>query len=410
MVITNKWIKIALFNLLLVSLWGLLMRYKIVFPLRIVEQKHLLHAHSHFAFTGWISHAIYISIVYSLSKRIEVRKLEKYFIVIIGNLLSAYGMLIAFSLQGYAVFSIIFSTLSLLIFYLFTIFLLNDLKRIKDYFPAGKWYKAAVFLGVLSTAGTFYLVKMMVTKSTEQNQYLASIYFYLHFQYNGWFLFAAFGLIVEWLQSRIRSYREDPFVFRLFFFSSFPCYFLSTLWAKLPVWLYVIVVVAAIAQTIGWILFLKHIVSVKNRFTEKIATFVRNILLLSLVAYSVKMLLQLASVIPAVSRLAFGFRSIVIAYLHLILLGAFTLFFIGYFLGNKFIILNKLFFTATASFIAGIILNELVLMLQGAAGIFFIALPGANEALFYIALLLFISLVLLFISQCLKKNKYHSAI
>ncbi|MCG7859310.1 hypothetical protein MD537_20200, partial [Flavihumibacter sediminis] len=51
----NKWIRLALFNLLLVALAGLVLRLKILLPLPWIHHKHLLHAHSHFAFAGWIS-------------------------------------------------------------------------------------------------------------------------------------------------------------------------------------------------------------------------------------------------------------------------------------------------------------------------------------------------------------------
>ena len=44
------WFRIAVFNLLLA--FGVLLRYKIAYSLPFMQQKHMLHAHSHFAFTG----------------------------------------------------------------------------------------------------------------------------------------------------------------------------------------------------------------------------------------------------------------------------------------------------------------------------------------------------------------------
>lgn len=408
MIITNKWVKLALLNIFLVSLIGLLMRYKIVFPMPGIEQKYLLHAHSHFAFVGWVSHVLFMLIAANLGKYLPRKLLRKYDYIIVINLISAYGMLVTFSIQGYAFFSITFSTLSIFVFYLFSVFLLMDLKKINVDYPASKWYKAAVFLGVLSTAGTFYLVKMMVTKSINQDHYLGAIYFYLHFQYNGWFLFAAFGIISEWLQNKLVAWREDRRIFWLFFLSSIPCYFLSTLWAKLPVWLYVLVVLATLAQTIGWFLFAKQIIALKNNFAQKISRLARNLFVLVIVAFTLKILLQLGSVVPLLSKLAFGFRSIVIAYLHLILLGVFTIFFIAYFFSEKMIRITKLSIMSASAFVVGIILNEFVLMVQGAAGISFRAVPYANEALFYITVGMFVSLLLLFISQ-FTRNSHHSS-
>lgn len=50
-----KWYRVALFNLVVLAFLGIVLRYKIIFNLSFVEQKNVLHAHSHFAFNGWIS-------------------------------------------------------------------------------------------------------------------------------------------------------------------------------------------------------------------------------------------------------------------------------------------------------------------------------------------------------------------
>ncbi len=56
----QKWIKICFINLLIVALLGVTLRYKIAFSLPFVDQKHLLHGHSHFAFAGWITQIIQV--------------------------------------------------------------------------------------------------------------------------------------------------------------------------------------------------------------------------------------------------------------------------------------------------------------------------------------------------------------
>ena len=50
---TTFWIRFSIFNLMLVALIGLLMRYKILFEFPLLDQKSLQHSHSHFAFAGW---------------------------------------------------------------------------------------------------------------------------------------------------------------------------------------------------------------------------------------------------------------------------------------------------------------------------------------------------------------------
>ena len=50
-------------NLAIVALLGVIMRYKILYPLPFVDQKKFLHAHSHFAFSGWVTLALIQSAV-----------------------------------------------------------------------------------------------------------------------------------------------------------------------------------------------------------------------------------------------------------------------------------------------------------------------------------------------------------
>ncbi|MGB4845177.1 MAG: hypothetical protein WBP16_11990, partial [Ferruginibacter sp.] len=96
-----RWLKIALINLLIVATLGVVLRYKILFPLPFVDQKHLLHGHSHFAFAGWITQALMTLLVIYLARQTEKPIYKKYRWLLLANLLTAYGMLIAFPIEGY---------------------------------------------------------------------------------------------------------------------------------------------------------------------------------------------------------------------------------------------------------------------------------------------------------------------
>ena len=61
---TAYWIRLALFNLVIVALLGVLLRYKIAFSFPFLQQKHVLHGHSHFAFSAWISQMIMTLLLY----------------------------------------------------------------------------------------------------------------------------------------------------------------------------------------------------------------------------------------------------------------------------------------------------------------------------------------------------------
>jgi hypothetical protein len=63
----KRWLNISLFNLLIVAAIGTVLRYKIAYALPIVNQKNLLHGHSHFAFSGWVTQTLLVLLVAYLS-------------------------------------------------------------------------------------------------------------------------------------------------------------------------------------------------------------------------------------------------------------------------------------------------------------------------------------------------------
>jgi hypothetical protein len=385
------WLKFSLLNLLIVSLIGLLMRYKIGFEFPYLDQKHLQHSHSHFAFSGWITHSLMTLMIGFLEKRaknIENSITEKYNKILTANLICAYGMLVFFIIQGYGLISIFFSTSSIVVSCIFAFYFVKDLKLISKEDLSKNWFKAAVFFNVISSLGTFALAYMMASKNIHQNEYLASVYYYLHFQYNGWFFFACMGLFISFIELKSSENIFYKRFFWLSFLSCIPAYFLSTLWLDLPILLYIITVIAALIQSFTWFKFLILIISTKKDFLKKTLPFLRYTLVFVGFALSVKFLLQLGSTIPEISKLAFGFRPIVIAYLHLVLLAIISLFLLFYIYANNFIFMNKKIKVGIIIFSIGVLLNEVILAIQGIASFSYTIVPLANELLFLVAIIL----------------------
>ena len=384
----SYWIKFSLLNLLLVATLGLLMRYKIAFELPFIHQKNIQHSHSHFAFAGWVSQTLIVLMVHFLSKQNVSIYLEKYKKVFIANLICAYIMLFSFIFQGYGLISILFSTLSIFVSFWFAFLFFKDLKLVSNNALAKNWFKAALFFNVISSFGTFALAYMMATKNLPQDYYLSSIYFYLHFQYNGWFWFACVGLFINQLTPSLVIEKANKSIFIWFFISCIPAYLLSVLWLELPIWVYSLTVISAVLQALAWIKFTKVIMPsfIKN-FT--LSPFFKWIYISIIACVSIKFLLQLGSTIPVVGDLAFGFRPIVIAYLHLVLLAIISGFLLVYLFTNQLVIENNSIKKALALFIIGIFLNELVLAVQGIASFSYTIIPYANEMLFGVAILLF---------------------
>lgn len=401
-----KWMRIVLFNLLIVAFLGCILRYKIAFSLTFINQKYLLHGHSHFAFSGWITQILMVLILLDISKYAGKNLIAKYNKILIANLIAAYGMLLTFPIQGYGIFSISFSILSTLIFYWFSYIIFVEIKNIKKFVSAFYWYKASISLGLLSTLGTFTLAFLMTTLQKSQNAYLLSLYEYLHFQYNGWFFFALMGLLISKIELFIISNKILKKIFWMFFLSCFPAYFLSVLWLPIPNWAFIIVILAALIQTWALFDFWKIIIQVKDKFSTTLNPG-KLLLLLSLIALSIKIFLQLFSTIPILSQIAFGYRSIVVGYLHLIFLGVITIGIFGYLLNEGIIILNKIQLWGLWTFIIGIILNQVVLFLQGVSGLFYLYIPFLNQLLFLMAIVMFSGLIILvFNSQEKRKIEY----
>lgn len=392
--IIQKWLRVSLINLFIVSILGVILRYKIAFSLPFIDQKKLLHAHAHFAFAGWITQVLMVLLVGYLYRNDKMNIGKKYTWILMANLVTAYGMLFTFPFQGYGLYSIIFSTLSIFVSYVFAFTYWIDLNKLPERNVSHLWFKAAIFFNALSSIGAFSLAGMMATKTIHQNWYLQAQYFFLHFQYNGWFFFACMGLLTNKLTSFGFKSNSLRISFWLFAAACIPAYILSVLWLKLSSWSYIIVVTSAIAQLAGWLIIIQLIYTSPS-FLKSLSLNVKRLFFLSSVACSIKLLLQLGSTIPSVSKLAFGFRPIVIAYLHLVLLGVITLFIIGYIIDTNNSMFRKKAYAGITIFTAGVIMNEFILMMEGVTDLNYQNFPYHNIILLIIALTMFFGLLLM---------------
>ena len=391
----RKWFRLGLLNLAIVALLGTLMRYKIAYNFPFFEQKNLLHAHSHFAFNGWISHFLFTGLAWMICKYLDEGRQKKYQWMVILNLVFAYGMLFSFAMQGYAAISISFSTASILLSMVFVLSFINDAFYFPKNYPAKRWAIAGLLLNVLSAAGPLFLGYMMATGTIDHRNYLGSIYYFLHFQYSGWFFFASMALVISQLPASFPSLKK---YFSVFVATVIPTYFLSVLWAKLPQGLYIVTVVATLLQMLAWFwLIYKSWPFFKNLST--LPTWVNWFFYAALFALSVKFILQTISVVPSLSQLVFGIRPIVIAYLHLVLLAVYSLFIIGFLLARGFLEINKTVKLAALLFFAGVFINESLLGIQGFAAFFYVPVPYINEMLFFTAVLLLLSAAGMYVFQ-----------
>lgn len=398
----NFWLRFSVFNFLIVAVLGVLMRYKIAYSLPIVDQKHVQEAHSHFAFYGWITQIIYVLIIRYLHGILSEQQLKKYHTLLVVNAIAAFVMIPSFIYNGYYWASIAASTVALLTSFAFFFFLLMDLKGKQDLVKP--WLIGGLFFAVISSVGVFGLSYMMSSGNMTQNLYLASTYYYLHFQYNGFFIFTCIGLLLHSLREigAEISEKDNKLIFWLMFIGCVIGFGLSVLWMKMPLWAYVAIILGTIAQTIGSV---KLYMVLKKNWPKLVLNFSalqRFVLMYVGFAFFAKIVLQLGSTIPVLSQFAFGFRNVVIAYLHLILLMCVSAFLINQILATNVFKMTKPVTTGLKLLLLGIFLNEAVLGLMGIFSIKYISIPYTPQILLVVSLLMLVSLGIILVN--LKKK------
>lgn len=399
----RKWAVLCVFNLLLVSVLGILLRYKIAFSLPVVNYKFLVNAHSHFAFSGWANSVIFTALVYILSR--SGRPISKSYAHLFWlNQVSGFGMLLSFPFEGYGQVSIFFSVLSILFSYWFTVLCWRDIS--KSGFPAlvKMSAKSALIFLVLSSAGPFLLAYIMSHRITDYHFYYNAVYLFLHFQYNGWFSFAVIALF--FYAAHDYAVQLDKKKSKLFFIlmaaACIPAYCLSLLWTNPPLSIFIIAALAGCLQLAALFILGLLVWKSKKAWSESLSLPVKICWGLAFAAFAIKLILQALSAIPALGKLAFGYRPIIIGYLHLVMLGFISFFMLGFLIKQKLLqVGKKLGWAGLMLFITGVLANEVLLFLQGLLSVTGLNWPGVPLYLFGAAIVMFtgLSFILIFESR-----------
>ncbi len=359
---------------------------KFVFPIELLNYENTLHSHSHFAILGWLYNALYIAIVYTYIK--DPGKQKKYNVLFWITQVSIVGMLFTFAWQGYAAFSITFSTLHIFCSYAFIFFVLKDVSAIKHETLSLKFIYGALFFLFLSSLGPWGLVVVVIQGYAGTDLYKQIIYFYLHFQYNGWFIFALIGLWLKYYESKGAKFNEKTAsaAFNILFYSNVAAYSLSLLGFKLPAYVYWLAILSAFVQLAGLrylykLLFANEIKVFhdKNNLTHSLFRF-------SFFALFVKYLLQLVSALPNIGDAAFLSREVTIGFIHLVMLGVISAGMLGWFAGfDLSASANKWFKYGVYLFLITFALSE-VLLFYPALVIWFKITGISNYALYLFVL------------------------
>ena len=391
----NLWVTLTLINLCIVALLGMTLRTKLLFTVRFIDFKNFLSAHSHFAFGGWVTLALMILFITNLLTSAQQQK-RTYQWILWGIELNALGMAVTFPFEGYALLSIIFSTLFIFFTYAFSWIFFRDLRKTSVEPLVKSLANAALAFLVISSIGPFTLAYILATKTGNAILYRDAIYTYLHFQYNGFFTLSVFALFLNQLLERsdlVSKGKIRSFVVFLCL-SVVPALFLSLLWHAYNIYIRGLAIVGC-ALTIITLAFFSRIAFKKTVYSIYKSSTARTLLALSMISFTIKMLLQVGTIIPSLANAVFGYRPIIIGFLHLVFLGFVTFYILSHFIKENVFPFEKLISkTAIVFFSLAIVVNETILLVDGIGLMFSTTNP-------IYAWLLWIASILLFTGACL---------
>ena len=350
----EKYFRVPLIFLFIGSLLGVALRFQLYSALPGINYTNLLHGHSHIMFLGWIFNAVYLSFVRNFVPQNNHPFYKKLFIAL--QIVNA-GMLISFPMQGYGPISIALSTAHTLMTFLFSVAFFKHTRG--SHSESLRLAKFAIFFLILSAVGPFSLAYISSQGMQQTPWYNYSVYFYLHFQYNGFFFLSIASLLVNVLEPNAEVKTIFRRILNWFIIATIPTYFLSVLFSNPGIVFNIIGIAGAMLQVIGFAVMLYWVFRnhkiVASRFPGT-APF----LLVILFALGVKTILQLISGFPQYAALAYELRPIVISYLHLVLIGVVSLFLLIWYEKQGFFRLS--FNIITISFLLFFLVMEIVLI------------------------------------------------
>ena len=393
--------KTALAYFLIAALLGVVLRSFQVFEIPITY-KFFVHTHSHIALLGWVYLAL-TTLIYMLFIQSPATD-KKYSRIFWFTQFTLIGMLLTFPFMGYALFSIIFSTLFLFASYWFYGFFLkhtsSEIKKTKSYLCI----KTALLYMVISSLGPWALGVIMNFFGAESIWYRLAIYFYLHFQYNGWMILALVGLFFfimeqQQLNSSTKTFRRFFWVFNFGILLSF---LLSTLFTDPSIIVNVLGGIGALLQLLGLVFLIKMFNKVNGMSSILFSSFQKRLLRLIVVLLSFKMILQLLTAIPYFADLAATILDFTIGYLHWTFLGVVS---ISLFLFVDYFKILKIQKNAFSVYLIGFIVMEALIFYKGlAAWQGFNLFNGYFDVLAIGSFLIPLSLIFIFLDNFSNKN------
>ncbi len=352
---------IAVGYFLTAALLGILLRLFFIIPIS-GNFRYVVHGHSHIALLGWVYLGL-ITLIYKLYFSKE-KISETYLRIFWFTNFTLLGMLVTFPFTGYALFSIIFSTLFLLASYWAVWYFFKNIPEQYRFTYSWKLIKKALIYLVVSSIGPWAIGGVMATIGNTSIWYKLSIYFYLHFQYNAWFILALLGVLFFTLEKAglILPQKDFKIFFWMLNAGLILSLFLSALWVNPPVVIYLLGAAGAILQVAAFLKLFLILKKFSEEIRELFSPFVHLLLKISGFLLAGKVLMQLLTAIPFFANLAFLYTDFIIGYLHWVFLGVVSIALFAFL--NHFLLL-KVEKVAFHIYFTGFLLSEVLIFFKG---------------------------------------------
>lgn len=335
---------------------GLALRFSFLESIGI-NYRFLTHAHSHVAMLGWVYLMLFTLFVHYFIPN-EPKIFNRLFWL---TELAVVGMMISFPIQGYAALSITFSTLHIFCSYYFVFLIWKHLKTKST--ATEKLLKISLLFMMISTIGVWCLGPAVSILGSTSAFYHIAIQFFLHFQFNGWFLIAVITVFFHLLKV------EDSKLFRQFYrlliASTILTFALPIQWfaphSSLP-WINGVGVILQVLMLYKFFQLIKPNSYLAWRKESKLVTYMYGF---ALVCFILKVLFQTVSIWPEFSAVVYNHRNFVIGFIHLLMLGVISGFLWAFILKSNFVSNSKTLNFGVYSFLLGFVLTEVLLLIQG---------------------------------------------
>ncbi len=377
----KKFILVCLLNFLVAASMGLVLRYVFIQPLSL-NFRFLTHGHSHVAMLGWVYLMLYLLIVHHFIPDKKPIYNRLFWI----TQLAVVGMMISFPLQGYAAISISFSTLHIFCSYYFVRLVWQHHKTTS--LPARYLLKACLLFMLLSTIGVWCLGPAVATLGQTSAFYQIAIQFFLHFQFNGWFLLAVLAVFLN--QFNIANHQLFKHFFALLILATIFTFALPVSWFAFHPLLLWINGLGVVLQVLALYYLLKLLQPHWNSFWANGSTTIKLMYRFALLCFVLKIGIQTLSLIPEVAEKAYQYRDFVIGFIHLTMLGIISGFLFAFILQSPLVNKkSKILSFGLYSFIAGFLTTECILFIQGCLYYFGVGMmPNYHLLLFVCSILL----------------------